>query len=164
MLIDMDSQVYSPFSVVSNTDTLETITIDSFLDVLSNSIVLHEGDYGQVLYVYLGSDISSATNHVLNVTKPDGTEVVWVCNLYTFGMVFNYLSYKILPGDLLQTGLYTLQSSITIGSLVELGETFTLQVSSTLDITRVTASYTENANLKSVLVKGLQTQSKISGV
>jgi len=68
------------------------------------------GDIGTVITVDCEEDISAATNTILKVEKPDGTEVEWTASIYDT----NYLQYTVVAGDFDQEGVYTVQANLSI--------------------------------------------------
>jgi len=71
------------------------------------------------IVVDCGCDISAATDTVLKVKKPDGTEVEWAASIYDT----NYLKYTAQAGDLSPAGRYLLQSSLVLAGWTGRGET-----------------------------------------
>lgn len=86
------------------------------------------GDFGHVLYVFVGLPLATALDINLKIKKPDGTLVNWVPTIYTFGTVYNYLTYTIADGDLDQVGLWELQSYVEFANWTGRGNTINFQV------------------------------------
>ena len=82
------------------------------------------GEYGTVITVDCGSDITGATNLILKVRKPNGTEVEWVATIYNS----NYLRYTVVVDDFDQVGTYHLQASLTLVGWNGPGETTEFEI------------------------------------
>jgi len=82
------------------------------------------GDFGTVILLDCGSDISTATLAGVWVRKPNGKYTLWR------GVVYEtqYVKYIIKEGDLDQTGVYNIQAKIEMPSWSGLGETSSFTV------------------------------------
>jgi len=85
---------------------------------------VYVGDYGTVITVDCGEDISAATITQIKVQKPGGTVVTWGASLYGT----NYLQYTTVNGDIDESGIWKVQASVTLPSWKGLGETDTFTV------------------------------------
>lgn len=85
---------------------------------------IYIGDEGTELIVDCGSDISSATVHVIKVRFPDGTEESWSADIYNT----NYLKRVLDDDDLSQTGEHFGQAYVETPSGKWSGETFAFDV------------------------------------
>jgi len=84
------------------------------------------GDVGTVIRVDMGADISAATDVVLNVLKPDGTEDEWTADVDVVDS--EDIIYTTVEGDLDQVGEYLIQPALTFESWEGMGETVRLVV------------------------------------
>lgn len=85
---------------------------------------VYVGDYGTVISVDCGEDISTATVTELKVQKPGGDTVTWTASIYGT----DYLRYIIQDGDLDEAGVWKVQAAVTLPSWKGLGETDTFTV------------------------------------
>lgn len=86
---------------------------------------IYVGDFGTVLDVDVGEDISAATELKIRATKPDGTTIVeWVSGLQGSSTV----RYTFADGDLDTAGVWKLQAKVTNASGVWYGETVPLRI------------------------------------
>lgn len=85
---------------------------------------VYVGDVGTIITVDCGEDISTATVNNLVIKKPDGTTETWTGSIYNS----NYIRYTIQSGDLDQSGVWKVQSVVTLPSWSGLGETATFRV------------------------------------
>jgi len=72
---------------------------------------IYIGDVGTEIIINLQTDITTATNILLNVKKPNGTDATWIPAIYDE----KYLRYIIQSGDFNQYGRYVIQPSLTLG-------------------------------------------------
>lgn len=80
------------------------------------------------LIVFVGEDVSDATNMYLKAMKPDGTTADWSATAYTQYGQTTYLKYITGASDLDQEGRYTLQSYYTKDGVSGRGETASFRV------------------------------------
>lgn len=85
---------------------------------------VYVGDAGTVLTLDCGQDISAATARAILVRKPDGTTTSWTAS----ASGTNAISYTALAGTFDQSGVWKLQSYITLPSGARKGETANLPV------------------------------------
>ncbi len=85
---------------------------------------IYVGDIGTVITLDCGQDISAATARAILVRKPDGTTTSWAAA----PSGTNFISYTTLAGTLDQSGVWKLQSHITLPSGARKGETANLPV------------------------------------
>jgi len=89
-------------------------------EIMATTVRKHYvGEVGTAVILDCGQDITSATNVSIAVKKPDGTKVTWVATVYNT----RYLRHITITNDLDQSGLYELQSVLTLGSWTGRGET-----------------------------------------
>lgn len=96
--------------------------------------MLTKHEYGKIIYVNVGADISTATEAELLFTKPDGTTlskllangvsiptdpVTADCEIYAAN---EYLSYTFINGDIDQDGDWNVRSRITMGGKYLVGK------------------------------------------
>jgi pantoate kinase len=86
--------------------------------------VCYKGSIGIGIVVETGIDLNASTSSVLNVKKPQGSEVVWDADVYQITKV----SYVTEEDDLDEVGLYYIQAKIEFGDNIFFGETTVLQV------------------------------------
>lgn len=89
---------------------------------MSNKVYV--GDYGTVVSINCGEDVSGATVAQLKVQKPGGTIVTWTATVYGT----DYLRYTIQDGDLDEAGVWKIQAAVTLPSWKGLGKTDTFTV------------------------------------
>jgi len=82
------------------------------------------GDYGVVIKLDIGTNISAASVKSISVKKPSGAVATWIPDIYGT----NYLEYTTVSGDLDESGIWTVQPSISVGSFVGKGETSTFTI------------------------------------
>jgi hypothetical protein len=84
---------------------------------------IYVGTVGTVFLVETGYSLASASAVALQVTKPSGDTVTWTGTKST-----TKIQYTIKEGDLDESGVWKLQSSITSTAWTGLGETTTFTV------------------------------------
>lgn len=89
------------------------------------TIKTYLGDIGVVILLDCGQNITSASNYLIKVKRPDGTLVTWTASLSGT----NSITYTTVGNDLNQTGNWLLQSYITGSGFALLGDTVLLIVS-----------------------------------
>ena len=94
---------------------------------MSNKIYV--GDIGFAVIADCGVDVTGAASVTFEVTKPDGTEVVWDAETTVVDGVPNYLVHYTREGDLDQPGTYKLQPKFRLFSWEGKGETAKFKVS-----------------------------------
>lgn len=83
------------------------------------------GDFGTLIDLDVGEDVSAATELRIQALKPDGTTVVaWIPAL----IGETILRYPLATGDLDQTGTWKFQAKVTNSDGVWYGETAPLRV------------------------------------
>lgn len=75
---------------------------------------LYVGTIGTVLSIDMAQDVSAATEVVLNVRKPDGTEDQWVAEVDEGDN--DKIVYTTVEGDLDQAGEYLIQPYLTFAA------------------------------------------------
>ena len=85
---------------------------------------IYENDYGTVIDLDVGEDVSAATTFRIYYTKPSGTTGYWTASLQGT----NKLRYTTQNGDLNEDGVWSLQARVSNGSSVWHGETVKLRV------------------------------------
>jgi len=86
---------------------------------------LYKNTEGLPVIIDMGEDVSTATNIVLHVTKPDSTTTTW-----TGAIVYNtnYFKYTLKSGDVDQVGPYKIHPHSTLGSWTGFWETTSIRV------------------------------------
>jgi hypothetical protein len=82
---------------------------------------IYQGDVGISVTVATGVVLTGATVTNLKVKKPSGTIVTWLATIN--GTNNQQLDYTTIAIDLNEQGDYYLQSSVSLGTQVLLGET-----------------------------------------
>lgn len=82
---------------------------------------IYVGDFGTIVELDCGEDISDATLHNIVVKKPDDTLVEWVGTIAGVGT--DKISYTTVTGDFNQQGRYKFQAKIESPSWTGRGET-----------------------------------------
>lgn len=90
----------------------------------NSKAVCYKGSVGIGIVVETGIDLNSSTSSVLNVKKPQGSEVVWDADVYQTTKVI----YVTEEGDFDEVGLYYIQARVEFGDSIFFGETTVLQV------------------------------------
>lgn len=84
----------------------------------------YQSEIGIVLNVATGIVLTGASVTALKVKKPSGAIVTWAATID--GTDPKQMNYTTTAGDLNESGNYFIQSSVTLGSQVLLGETLQL--------------------------------------
>lgn len=83
------------------------------------------GEVGKPIEIDMGVDISAATNLVLRVLKPDGTEVEWTPVIYAL----KYLRYLTVDADDFSVdGVYFINPDFTLAGLAGRKKTVSFRV------------------------------------
>ena len=77
----------------------------------------YKNTIGLAIRLETGQDVSSASNIVFNVRKPDGKKVTWSGSVYQT----TKLQYITVSGDLNIDGWYTVYPTLTLGGWVGAG-------------------------------------------
>ena len=88
---------------------------------------IYQNDWGVIVKVYVGVDLTLATAQKYKVIKPDGRNVEWSCTKET-PITAGYLTYTTISGDLDVSGNYKLNAYLTFASGVFTGETAVFRV------------------------------------
>ena len=76
------------------------------------------GDIGTIITLNVGANVVSATERLIKVKKPSGTEVDWTASQYKT----NSIRYTIVDGDFNEEGTYTVQAYVVMPTWEGLGE------------------------------------------
>lgn len=87
---------------------------------------IYQSDVGILLTIATGLTLTGASSTALKVKKPSGTLVTWAATIDPGNTT--QLIYTTGANDLNENGIYFIQSSVTIGTQVLLGETVPLNV------------------------------------
>ncbi len=88
---------------------------------------VYKNDYGVLVKVKTGTDLTDVVTKQLKVTKPDGREMNWAATVQspaTEGILY----YTTVSGDFDQAGLYKLQAYVTFAGSRFRGETAVFQI------------------------------------
>ena len=85
---------------------------------------IYVGDVGTVITLDCGQNISAATARAILVRKPDGTATSWAAS----ASGTNSISYQSLAGTFDQSGVWKLQSYVTLPTGARKGETVNLPI------------------------------------
>lgn len=89
---------------------------------------IYIGDTGLAVICDMGVDTTYAEDAVLNVRKPDGSEVQWPAEPHAVDGESTYLIYRTQDGDLDLRGRYKVQPKLTLSTWSGYGETAEFRV------------------------------------
>ena len=92
------------------------------------SEIHYVGEFGTLFYINCGTNISSATNSEVFITRPDGTTIRKEAIPKVFNGSSNYLEIFIEEGDFNQAGKYIGQASVDINTWRGFGKKFKIIV------------------------------------
>jgi len=85
------------------------------------------GDYGVVVRVSTGVDLTSATSLKIKVIKPNGHETTWTASA-VLPITSGDITYTSILSDFNVVGTYKVQAEVTFASSKFLGETTSFRV------------------------------------